>query len=466
MLTIGDACGAKSLGRREFLKIGSLGLGGLSLPGLLAAGAQAGAARPITKGKSVVYLFMQGGPSQIETFDPKMTAPAGIRSVSGEIATSVPGLTFGPTFERLATMADRLAIVRSFVPGDSKHDVKPLVSEATNKASLGAIYSRVAGSTHPVTGMPTSALLYPRAVDANSVAPLLNFGNHGDTGLLGRAYAPFAPGGEGQLQEAMRLNLPRTRLDDRRALLAQLDRIHRQIDANGALTGYDHFQEQGFQTILSGVADAFDLSKEDPRTVARYDTSKLVTPAQISRSWKNYERYVAHGQTLGKLMLLARRLCEAGCGFITITTDFVWDNHADVNNAGVEEGMRYCGQPFDHAVSTFLEDIQSRGLADDILLVCSGEMGRTPKVNARGGRDHWGNLGPLMLAGGGLPRGKVIGQSTRDAGEPLTEPVTLKHLTSTILQTVFNTAELRLAPGMPSDLTRMIAEGDPIPGLG
>lgn len=462
MLSIGHR---DRLGRREFLQVGSLALGGLSLADLLAARAAAGPARPITTGKSVVFLFMQGGPSQIETFDPKMTAPAGIRSVSGEIDTTLPGVTFGPVFARLARMAHRFSIVRSYTTGDSKHDIKPLVSSVTNKASLGAIYARVAGTTHPATGMPNSVLLYPRAVSAESSASPLSFGNHGDTGLLGRAYAPFTPGGEGQLQEAMRLSLPRDRLDDRRALLAQLDRIHRAIDAGGTLEGFDRFQEQGFQTILSGVADAFDLSKEDPRVVQRYDTSRLVTPSQISRAWKNYDRYVAHGQSLGKLMLLARRLVEAGCGFVTVTTDFVWDNHADVNNAGVEEGMRYCGLPFDHAVSTFLEDIESRGLGDEVLLVCSGEMGRTPKVNARGGRDHWGNLAPLLLAGGGLPRGKVIGQSTRDAGEPLSEPVTISHLTATLMHTLFHTAELRLASGLPSDLVRTVTSGDPIPGL-
>ena len=112
------------------------------------------------------------------------------------------------------------------------------------------------------------------------------------------------------------------------------------------------------------------------------------------------------------MLSLARRLCERGCGFVTVTTNFVWDMHADVNNAGMEEGLRYLGLPFDHAISTFLDDVAERGLSDKILLVCCGEMGRTPRLNARGGRDHWGNLAPLLLAGGGLKMGQVIGQST------------------------------------------------------
>jgi uncharacterized protein (DUF1501 family) len=190
-----------------------------------------------------------------------------------------------------------------------------------------------------------------------------------------------------------------------------------------------------------------------------------VRPEAINRKWNNYNNYVDHGKSLGKLLLLARRLCEAGCGFVTVTTNFVWDNHADVNNAGVAEGQRYCGLPFDHAVSTFLDDLRERGLSDKIMLVCSGEIGRTPKINARGGRDHWGNLAPLLLAGGGWPMGRVIGQSTANGGEPLTEAVTLRHLTSTIMHTLFDVGQLRLLRNLPTPLVRMITEGEPIPEL-
>src|SRR5207244_4627937 len=128
----------------------------------------------------------------------------------------------------------------------------------------------------------------------------------------------------------------------------------------------------------------------------------------------NHQFYADNGKSLGKLLLLARRLCESGCRFITVTTNFVWDMHADVNNAGVAEGMGYMGMPFDHAVSAFLEDVEARGLSDKILLVCCGEMGRTPRINKKGGRDHWGNLAPLLLAGGGLNMGQVIGRSSRN----------------------------------------------------
>jgi hypothetical protein len=453
------------LRRRDFLRIGGLGLGGLSLSQLLASRAAADQLPHFVRDKSVIFLFMHGGPSQIETFDPKMTAPREIRSVTGEIDTRLPGVTFGSTFEKLSAMNDRFTIVRSFQTGDGKHDIKPIVAADTLKANLGSIYARIAGSTHPQSGMPTNAVLTPPAVDASTRPTTMNFGKFDATGAVGAAYAPFVPGAGGALQEDMQLGLPRDRLDDRRGLLRKLDRIERAIDSSGSLSGMDRFQEQAFRTILGGVAGAFDLSQEDPRVVARYDTSGLLRPEQIDRRLNNYLNYVDHAKSLGKLLLLARRLCEAGCGFVTVTTNFVWDNHADVNNAGVEEGMRYCGLPFDHAVSALLEDLLARGLSDKILLVCCGEMGRTPRINKKGGRDHWGSLAPLLLAGGGWPMGKVIGQSTSDAGEPLTEPVTLKHLVGTVMHTLFDIGQLRLERGVPTDLARLITEGEPIPGL-
>jgi uncharacterized protein (DUF1501 family) len=174
---------------------------------------------------------------------------------------------------------------------------------------------------------------------------------------------------------------------------------------------------------------------------------------------------VDNAKSLGKLLLLARRLCERGCGFVTITTNFVWDMHADQNNAGVEEGMRYMGLPFDHAVSAFIEDVRARGLDDRILLVCCGEMGRTPRINKNGGRDHWGNLAPLLLCGGGLNMGRVIGQSTRDGGEPRTEPVTIKHLIATILHTLVDVDAIRIERGLPRDISQTITSWEPIPGL-
>lgn len=451
-------------GRREFLRIGGLALGGASLPGLFGNVAGASFGRLVT-GKSVIFLFLHGGPSQIETFDPKMTAPLGIRSATGEIATKVPGVTFGSTFEKLAALADRLTIVRSFTTGDGNHDIKPVVGRDTGGANLGTLYSRMVGTNHPLTGMPINAALFPQAVDAEREPAQKNFGNFEATGALGSAYAPFVPGAGGDLQHDMQLSLPLERLGDRRVLLGELDRLRFTLDSASRSEGLDRLREQAFGTIVGGVAGAFDLSKEDPRTVARYDTAPLMTPDQIDRKWNNHKYYVDNVKSLGKLLLLARRLCEAGCGFVTVTTNFVWDNHADVNNAGVAEGMRYCGQPLDHAVSAFLEDVEERGLSDRILLVCCGEMGRTPRLNKNGGRDHWGGLAPLLLAGGRLKMGQVIGHSTRDAGEPASEPVRIPNLLATVMHTLFDVGELRVTRGVPGEVMKAATTADPIPGL-
>ena len=148
-----------------------------------------------------------------------------------------------------------------------------------------------------------------------------------------------------------------------------------------------------------------------------------------------------------------------------MTTNFVWDMHADVNNATMTEGMGYMGPPLDHAVSAFVDDLHARGLHDKILLVACGEMGRTPRINAKGGRDHWGNLGPLLLVGGGLPMGQVIGESSRDGSTPRSEPILVRNLIATILHTLFDVGQLRLVPNLPREFAQVMAGWEPIPGL-
>ena len=449
------------LGRREFLRVGSLGLGGLALPSLLAAKAQGA---NLVKDRSVIFLFLHGGPSQTETFDPKMTAPSGVCSVTGEIETSLPGITYGSTFTRLAKLAHKTSIVRSFRTGAGNHDIKPIVSKTTLGANIGSLYSRIVGANHPTTGMPRNVAVFPRSVDDTTQKANESFGKFGSTGSLGAAYAPFIPGEGGSLQQDMKLKLSREQLDDRRNLLGNLDRIKRDMD-EGRLDGVDRFRDQAFSTIVGGVADAFDLKHEDAKTIERYNTAPLVRPDQISRKWNNYNNYVDNAKSLGKLLLLSRRLCERGCGFVTVTTNFVWDMHADVNNATMDEGMQYMGNPLDYAVSAFIEDCEARGLSDKILLVITGEMGRTPKVNKNGGRDHWGNLTPLMLYGGGLNKGQVIGQSTADAGEPLTEPQDTSNLLATIMHSLVDAGQVRLQTGLPQDMLRAVTTPTPIPGL-
>lgn len=436
----------------------------MTLAGRLAA-AQSSSVNPAVSDRAVILLFLHGGPSQIETFDPKMSAPAEIRSVTGELQTALPGVTFGGSFPGLAQRADQLCVVRSFTTGNGNHDIKPVVSRHSDGASLGAMYSRVAGLNHPHNGLPKHVTLFPRAIDPECQPANVNFGRFDATGTLGQVYGPFVPGSGGPLQENMTISIPEERLGDRRRLLTSLDQLKNRIDSTGAMNGTDRFRSQAWDTILGGAADAFDLSQEPESLVRAYDTAPLLPPDRISRRWNNYNNYVDNAKTLGRLLLMARRLVERGCGFVTVTTNFVWDMHADVNNATMDEGMRYMGGPLDHALSAFIDDVEDRGLKDRLMLVCCGEMGRTPRLNARGGRDHWGGLAPLMLYGGGVRSGAVIGQSTRDAARPLSEPLGITDLMATVFHNIMDTGQIRLQSHLPTELVRTITSGRPISGV-
>ncbi len=451
--------------RRSFLQAGALALGGLTLPDLLKAKEDAQSTGGYLKDKSVVFVFMHGGPPQTETFDPKMNAPSGIRSAIGEIPTTLPGITFGSALPKLAKRAHQMAVVRSFQTGDQIHDIKPIVGKESLQANLGSLYARVAGTHRPATGVPTNVALFPRAVDSEAMPSVRLFGDFDASGTLGQAYAPLVAGSDGGVQADMQLAIAQERLHDRRQLLGRLNQLRRQFEDPRRTQGLDPFQAQAFDTILGGAAQAFDLNQESPKTIARYDTRGLVPLGSIDHRWNNHPRYRDHVQTLGHLMLMARRLCEAGVGFVTVTTNFVWDMHADANNATVEEGMYYCATPFDHAIAAFLDDVKERGLSEKILLVCCGEMGRTPRINKNGGRDHWGDLAPLMIAGGGLKMGQVIGQSNRDASEPSSTPITQQDLIATIMHTLLDTGEVRTQPGVPRDVISAVTGGSPISEL-
>jgi uncharacterized protein (DUF1501 family) len=447
--------------RRRFLTLGSLAAGGLSLSSLFSVH---GAAEPngrLDTGKSVIFLFQQGGPSQFETFDPKLDAPVEIRTVGGVSSTTVTGLRFGTTFKRLATLADKLTVVRSFATGNAEHNIRPIVGPESLNANIGSLFARVAGATHPVTAMPTGAVLFPQSVSADA-AKGQGRGDLAATGNVGAAFAPFVPGGSGQLQKNLRLNLPAGQFSDRQALLSQLDRLRRVVEPQ--YDAIDQQQRYAYEVLLSGsVADALDLSREDSKVLAKYDTSHHVADHNWNRARRGARGYyTGHARSLGKALLLARRLCEAGCRFVTVHTGYegVWDMHADGENLNMIDGMEAIGRSFDHAVAAFIEDVEARGLADKIMLIATGEMGRTPRLNKNGGRDHWAKLTPLMLYGGGVPRGKVIGRSTKDGGEPDLDGFTTPNLISTILHSMLDVGQLRLKPALGA-ITKL-AEATPI----
>jgi uncharacterized protein (DUF1501 family) len=193
------------------------------------------------------------------------------------------------------------------------------------------------------------------------------------------------------------------------------------------MAGADRFQQQAFDVISRGVAQAFDLSREDPRVLARYDTSGFFRNEYV----QSYYDMRRASNLLGKQMLMARRLCEAGCGFVTVS-DCGWDMHANNNSPRNMAALPLMAGQVDHAVAAFLEDLEARGLSDKILLVVTGEMGRTPRRNNNGGRDHWGNLTTLLLAGGGLRMGQVIGATDARGENPRGRAYTPQNVLATL----------------------------------
>jgi len=426
--------------RRDFLKAGALGCTGLTLADVLRGRTQAAASGQSAPKTSVIWLWLSGGPSQLETFDPKPDNPSAFRSVVGAARTNVPGTVIGGLFPCLARHADKLAIVRSFAHRQADHapashwvmtghDHPPAgMGAAPIQPSIGSMVARYRGATDPATGMPTYASTDHLYADGPA--------------WLGRAYTPFHV--RGDAVSNMMPRLQQERLSDRRALLRTFDSVNRSLDQSGVMQGMDNFEGQAFEMIRGrSVAAAFDLSREDQRLRDRY------------------------GPKLGQNLLLARRLCEAGVGFVSVWYGG-WDSHGtnpSVGHGTIEEEMHKLAPSFDQAVPALLEDLHVRGLEKDILLVITGEFGRTPWLDQRsGGRDHWPQLCTLALAGGGLKIGQIIGQSSTRGDVPRTTPINPQDLLATLFQYL----------GMPLDLqysdlrgrpTRLLEHGRPIAEL-
>jgi hypothetical protein len=406
--------------RRDFLKIGALGTTGLMLPDLLRARALASAQGRPTRNTSVVWLWLGGGPTHVETFDPKMSAPAEFRSTVGAVDTNVPGIQLGGVFPRMARVADKMAFVRSFAHNNSGHgggthwvmtgyDFPPADNgQPQNKPGLGSILARHRGANNSRSGLPTYVRLGGILGDGPS--------------WLGSSFAPFDTAGDAR--NNMNLQVTLERLNQRRTLLRSFDTVQRNIDRSGLMQGLDSFETQAFDLLMSRAREVFDISREEPRTRDLYGNNGLA-----------------------RQMLLARRLCEAGVGFVTLNFGG-WDMHGQI-----AQNMRTLGPQVDHAVSAFVQDINQRGLNNDILLVVTGEFGRTPRINGGAGRDHWAPLSTLALAGGGLRMGQVVGESTEKAEVPKTRPISPQDLMATVFSVL----------GIPQDLHYNDPSGRPVP---
>ncbi|MBI4602268.1 MAG: DUF1501 domain-containing protein [Planctomycetes bacterium] len=420
--------------RRGFLAAGALGFGGLTLADLLRAEAASGI--PSSR-KALVNVHLDGGPPQMDLIDLKPEAPLEIRGELRPIRTKVPGIEICELLPRLAGIADRIAFIRSLVGAANEHNAFQCLSgfderdlaSIGGRPALGCILSKLWGSP----GDPAPAfvdLLQGRALVRNSARP----------GFLGPAYGPFRPDishlfsrplEEGMVKELARLGaghstslaltggLTVERLDDRVRLLGGLDRLRREVDASGSMDAMDRFTRQALGILTSGrFAEAMDLSREDPRSVARYT---LPEPPRV-------ERFETGDDASASLkFLMARRLIEAGVRCVTISlSDF------DTHSKNFER-MRYVLPVLDCGLHALITDLEERGMLGDVAIVVWGEFGRTPKINGNaGGRDHWPKVGMAMLAGGGIRGGQVVGATDRWAAEAVSRPVDYKDVFATL----------------------------------
>lgn len=401
--------------RRSVLKISLLGLGGLTLPGLAKLCAEGKAA---SRGKAVILLWMTGGPSHIDTWDPKPDRPVENRGPFKTIKTRLPGIRICEYLPRRAAMLDKFTIIRSVDCRFSNHEPN-IVMQTANLAneprtnpkaecfpSFGSIIAKHRGPNHP--SMPPYVVLNMKS--RSHVA----WG-----GYLGSRYDPFDGSATVRIFQ-LPAGLSMDRLRSRQTLSQQMDRLRSELDASGMMSAMDGFSQTAFDIVAGGRAqEAFDLGKESRKILGRYG----------EHDW-------------AKRALLARRLVERGSSFVTIdlgnhSASGTWDTRGDniPPYGGIWNGLRPLLPVFDHVIATLVSDLTERGLLDDTLVVAMGESGRTPNLGTQGstdGRNHWPHVLSMCLAGGSFRHGQIIGSSSKDGGEVAGRPVPPGDLAATI----------------------------------
>jgi hypothetical protein len=416
--------------RRNLLKAGVAGVAGLTLPRLLQS-RETGRSRP----KSVILLWMTGGPSQIDTFDPKPDRPPENRGPFGVTKTKLPGVIVCEHLPKLAAALDRFTVIRSVDCRHSNHEPNTVMQtanllaeartnpEARHYPAIASLVAKFHGPNHPT--VPASAAFYRSRTH-------LAFG-----GYLGKQYDPFPAHAAAQLpvydlvgkdtgrvSKADLFQLPvgvsSERLAKRQSLAHNFDRLRADIDNSGTMSAFDKYGQQAVEMLTSGrVRDALDIAREPAATREKYG------------------KHLWCQQTL-----LARRLVEAGVAFVTLdlsyhTASGTWDTHGDniPPYGGIKKGLGPLLPLFDHLITTLTDDLRARGLLDDVLIVAMGEFGRTPQLGTQGstdGRNHWPYVMSMLLAGGGLKHGQVIGRTEKDGGHIQDRPVSPGDLAATI----------------------------------
>jgi hypothetical protein len=362
---------------------------GLTLAHLLGARGAAASRGADHSDRSVIHIFLAGGPSHFETFDPKPEAPPEVRGPYAPIATNINGIRISETLPQLARIADKYALIRSCCHDNSGHgggqryiytgykSASPEFELPHDYPAAGSVVAKARGAMHD--GLPTYMQL--------------GNGNHGEPAFLGPAYAPFQVYSTGK-PVGLEVNpfLKIERLDDRRKLRADLDRLKK--DAEPVMGAMDALEQQAYEMLTSTTAhEAFDLKREPEALRGRYG-----------------------GHDAGRCCLLARRFVEAGAGFVSIRLGS-WDHHGNAGGTVISGVEKDC-PPMDQSVSALIADLFDRGLSERVLVVVWGEFGRTPRINSSAGRDHWPQAMSVLLSGGGLRMGQVIGATTRKGESP------------------------------------------------
>ncbi|MEQ8787503.1 MAG: DUF1501 domain-containing protein [Pirellulaceae bacterium] len=386
----------EGLSRRTLLKVGALGLGGLTLPQLLAWRSAARAAGKSMPETSVIFVEMAGGPTHMETYDPKPDSPIEYRGPLGVTPTTTPGVYFSELMQQQAKAFDKLAVIRSIHHDSSSHGTSAHLTQtgyylrnnqnrSNDMPCAGSVASRVKGASAP--GIPAYVAL----------GRTMRFG---EAAYLGKAFNPFVvsrdPSASNFQVDNLDLvsGLTSNRIDGRRNLLDQLDSSRRLRDTEGVSESVDQFTTGAYEMVTSGRAlEAFQIDKEPDAARDRYGRNQT-----------------------GQSMLLARRLVEAGVTFVSIRTGS-WDDHN-----GIEKRMKDKGPSFDQGLAALIEDLHQRGRDRDVMVVAMGEFGRTPRINNNAGRDHWGRVMSVMMAGGGLRTGQIIGRSNNKGEVPQDNP--------------------------------------------
>lgn len=384
------------LSRRNFLQVGAFGAG-LTLADSLRIQA---ANKVNTKSeikrsksqKSAIFIYLPGGPSHMDMYDVKPEAPVEFRGDFKAIDTNVSGIQICEHFPMQAKIFDKLSVIRSVTSLDEHSDSLVMTGypDRVNKTA-----------DHPSFGSVISKL---RGAEAGAIPPFVSLRGMSrgtEPGFLGVSHRPFTPGGPGNANLKLAQGVSSHRLDDRKQLLGSFDDIRRDLDTTGTMVAMDSYTERAIEMVTAGVVrNALDLKKEDPKTLERY---------------KGVEQF-----------LTARRLIEAGVGFVTLSYGG-WDTHGQ-NFASLKKQL----PPLDRAIANLIQDLHDRGLQDDVVTVMWGEFGRTPKVNMNAGRDHWSPVMSAMVAGGGLKMGQAVGASTAKGERPKDRAYSVPQVLSTL----------------------------------